>query len=101
MKKLLVLAIVLGLAVVLILTKPTPQEIASAATGQINYISYQQRKNAARFCRHGGRRRLLIQTVEDVFAIGCAWRQSRRAVADHRSRFSDVLGFDGGPCRAP
>ncbi len=38
MKSLFAIAIVLGLAVVLVLTKPTPQEIASAAAGQMNYV---------------------------------------------------------------
>ena len=40
MKKLLGLAIVLALAAVLMLTKPTPREIASAATGQMNYTQF-------------------------------------------------------------
>ena len=38
MKKLIVFAIMLGLGVALILTKPTPQEIASAAAGRLNYV---------------------------------------------------------------
>ena len=44
MKKLLGLAIVLALAIVLILTKSTPQEIASAATGQMNYTVINKEK---------------------------------------------------------
>jgi hypothetical protein len=38
MKNLIAIGIALALAVVLILTKPTPQEIASAAAGQMNYV---------------------------------------------------------------
>ena len=97
MKKLFVLAIVLALAIVLILTKPTPQEIASAATGQMNYTVINREKMPPDFaaqqppplCPNRGRR-------------VCHRRPPRRsggAVAHHRSRLSDVLGFDGCPRR--
>ncbi len=65
MKKLLGLAIVLALAAVLMLTKPTPQEIASAATGQMNYIVINREKMPPDFAAAA-----VIQTVEDVFSIG-------------------------------
>ena len=44
MRSLLSIGIVLTLAVVLLLTKPTPQEIASAAAGQMNYIVWNRDK---------------------------------------------------------
>ncbi len=69
MKKLLGLAIVLALAIVLILTKPTPQEIASAATGQLNYVVINREKMPPDFAAAAAAA-ALIQTVEDVFAVG-------------------------------
>ena len=96
MKKLLGLAIVLALAIVLILTKPTPQEIASAATGQMNYTVINKEKMppdfaaaaaAGRFDSNRGRR----------FCHRRARPKSGGAVAHHRSHFSDVLGFDRCP----
>ena len=69
MKKLLGLAIVLALGIVLILTKPTPQEIASAATGQMNYTVINKEKMPPDFAAAAAAA-ALIQTVEDVFAIG-------------------------------
>ena len=69
MKKLLGLAIALALAIVLILTKPTPQEIASAATGQLNYTVINKEKMPPDFAAAAAAA-ALIQTVEDVFAIG-------------------------------
>ena len=69
MKKLLGLSLVLGLAIVLILTKPTPREIASAATGQMNYIVINREKMPPDFAATAAAA-VLIQTVEDVFAIG-------------------------------
>jgi hypothetical protein len=69
MKKLLGLAVVLGLAIVLILTKPTPREIASAATGQLNYVVINREKMPPDFAAAAAAA-ALIQTMEDVFAIG-------------------------------
>ena len=69
MKKLLSLAIVLALAVVLILTKPTPQEIATAATGQMNYTVINREKMPPDFAAAAAAA-ALIQTVEEAFAIG-------------------------------
>ena len=69
MKKLLGWGLVLGLAIVLILTKPTPREIASAATGQLNYIVINREKMPPDFAATAAAA-VLIQTVEDVFAIG-------------------------------
>jgi hypothetical protein len=69
MKKLLGLAIVLALAAVLMLTKPTPREIASAATGQMNYIVINREKVPPDFAAAAAAA-ALIQTVEDAFSIG-------------------------------
>ncbi len=69
MKKLLGLAIVLALGIVLILTKPTPQEIASAATGQMNYTVINKEKMPPDFAAAAAAA-ALIQSVEDLFAIG-------------------------------
>jgi hypothetical protein len=69
MKKLLGLAIVLALSVVLILTKPTPQEIASAATGQINYVIINREKMPPDFAAMAATA-AFVKTVEDVFSIG-------------------------------
>jgi hypothetical protein len=69
MKKLLGLAIVLALAAVLMLTKPTPSEIASAATGQMNYIVINREKMPPDFAAAAATA-ALIQTVEQVFSIG-------------------------------
>jgi hypothetical protein len=71
MKKLLTIAIVLGLAVVLILTKPTPQEIASAATGQMNYVVFNKNKMPREFVAAAGAAAVL-QTVQDIFSGGRA-----------------------------
>ncbi len=68
MKKLLVLAIVLAFGTVLILTKPTPQDIASAATGQMNYIVVNKEKMPPDFTGAAAAA-VLIQTVEDAFSI--------------------------------
>ena len=69
MKNLIGLAIVLGLAVVLILTKPTPQDIASAAAGSMNYVVINKDKMPRDFAAAAATA-AVIQTVEDVFAIG-------------------------------
>jgi len=67
MRILLAIAIVLGLAVVLILTKPTPQEIASAATGQMNYVIINRGKMPREFVAAAGAAAVL-QSVQDIFA---------------------------------
>lgn len=69
MKILIGLAIGLGLAVVLILTKPTPQDIASAAAGSMNYVIVNKHKMPPGFAAAAATA-AVIQTVEDVFAIG-------------------------------
>jgi hypothetical protein len=69
MKNLIGLAIVLGLAVVLILTKPTPQDIASAAAGRMNYIVINEDKMPRDFSTAAAAA-AVSQTVEDVFAAG-------------------------------
>jgi hypothetical protein len=71
MKKLLAIAIVLGLSVVLILTKPTPQEIASAATGQMNYVVINKDKMPREFVAAAGAAAVL-KTVQDIFSGGGA-----------------------------
>ena len=53
----------------MILTKSTPQEIASAATGQMNYTVINKEKMPPDFAAAAAAA-ALIQTVEDVFAIG-------------------------------
>jgi hypothetical protein len=82
MKKLLAIAIILGLAVVLILTKPTPQEIVSAATGQMNYIVINKDKMPREFVAAAGAAAVL-KTVQDIFSgsrvpgldyTGISWR---------------------------
>ena len=69
MKQLIGFAILLGLAVVLILTKPTPQDIASAAAGHMNYVVINRDKMPRDFATAAAAA-VVIQTVEDVFAIG-------------------------------
>ncbi len=69
MKKLLGLAIVLALAAILMLTKPTPQEIASAAAGRMNYIVINRDRMPRNFAAAAAAA-ALIQTVEQVFSIG-------------------------------
>jgi len=69
MKNLIGLAMVLGLAIVLILTKPTPQDIASAAAGHMNYIVINKDKMPRDFATAAAAA-AVIQTVEDVFATG-------------------------------
>src|SRR5262249_44101894 len=65
------IAIVLGLAVVLILTKPTPQEIVSAATGQMNYVVINKDKMPREFVAAAGAAAVL-QSVQDIFSGGRA-----------------------------
>ncbi|MGO9546206.1 MAG: hypothetical protein ACLPPF_15605 [Rhodomicrobium sp.] len=69
MKKLLGVAIILGLAIVLILTKPTPQEIASAATGQMNYVVINKDKMPRDFAAAAAAA-AVIQSVGDVLGLG-------------------------------
>ncbi len=69
MKILLGLAIVLAVAIVLILTKPTPQEIASAAAGQMNYFIINKDKMPRDFVAAVAAA-AVIQSVQDVFSIG-------------------------------
>ncbi len=69
MKKLLSVAIVLALAIVLILTKPTPHEIATALTGEMNYIVI-NRDEMPRDFAAAAAAATVLQAVEDVFAIG-------------------------------
>jgi hypothetical protein len=71
MKKLLAIAIVLGLAVVLILTKPTPQEIVSAATGQMNYVIINKDKMPREFVAAAGAA-AVVKTVQDMFSGSAA-----------------------------
>src|SRR3974390_3297764 len=54
MRKLPAIATVLGLAVVLILTKPTPQEIVSAVTGQMNVVIFNKSKMPREFVAAAG-----------------------------------------------
>lgn len=68
MKKLLGLAIALGLAIVLILTKPAPQEIASAATGQMNYVIFNKSKMPRDFIAAAGAV-AVIQGVQEAIGI--------------------------------
>jgi hypothetical protein len=65
MRNLIVIAIVLGLAVVLILTKPTPKEMASAATGQMNYVIINKDKMPREFVAVAAAAAVL-RTVEDI-----------------------------------
>ncbi len=69
MKKLIALAIVLGLAVTLILTKPAPQEIASAAAGELNYVIINKDKMPPGFVAAVAAA-ALIQSVEQIFSTG-------------------------------
>jgi hypothetical protein len=69
MRNLLAIAIVLGLAVLLILTKPTPQDIASAATGQMNYVVINKDKMPSEFVAAAGAAAVL-KTVQDIFSGG-------------------------------
>jgi hypothetical protein len=69
MKKLLAIAIILGLAVVLILTKPTPQEIVSAATGQMNYVVINRDKMPRDFVTAVAAG-AVVQSLQDVFSPG-------------------------------
>jgi hypothetical protein len=69
MKKLLALAIVLGVAIVLILTKPTPQDIASAATGGMNYTVINKDKMPPDFFAAAAAAALL-QGLEQAFSLG-------------------------------
>jgi hypothetical protein len=78
--KLLGLAIFLAFATVLILTKPTPQDIASAAAGQMNYVVFNRGKMPPDFTAAAAAA-VLIQTVEDAFSIdvrgaGMRWHTS-------------------------
>lgn len=69
MKKLFAIAIVLSLAIVLILTKPAPEDIASAAAGHMNYIVINKDKMPQDFATAVAAA-AVIQTVQNVFAIG-------------------------------
>jgi hypothetical protein len=71
MRNLLAIAIILGLAVVLILTKPTPQEIVSAATGQMNYVVINKDKMPRDFVAAVAAAAVL-QSVQDIFSGGRA-----------------------------
>ena len=85
MKKLLGLAIVLGVAIVLILTKPTPQDIASAAAGQMNYTVINKDKMPRHFAAAVAAA-AVIQSVQDVFSIG-----SRSPDAAVKWRIKDLI----------
>ncbi|MGC1588100.1 MAG: hypothetical protein WA791_20755, partial [Rhodomicrobium sp.] len=76
---------ILGLAVVLILTKPTPQYIVSAAAGSMNYIVINKDKIPRSF-ETAAATAAVIQTVEDVFAIG-----GRNPDAAVKWRMSDLI----------
>src|SRR5262249_44805182 len=67
MRNLLAIAIVLGLAVVLILTKPTPQEIVSAATGEMNFVIINKDRMPREFVAAAGAAAVL-KTVQDIFS---------------------------------
>jgi hypothetical protein len=69
MRYLLGLAIVLALAIVLVLTKPTPQDIASAATGQMNYVVLNKDQMPRDFVAAAGAA-ALVQSVQDIFLAG-------------------------------
>jgi hypothetical protein len=71
MKKLLAIAIVLGLAVVLVLTKPTPQEIVLAAAGQTNMVIVNKDKMPREFVAAAGAAAVL-KTVQDIFSGSAA-----------------------------
>ena len=65
MKKLLGLSLVLGLAIVLILTKPTPRDIVSAAIEQMNYIVINREKMPPDFAAAA-----IAAAADDLFVIG-------------------------------
>ncbi len=69
MKTLLAFAIVLALAIILILTKPTPQDIASAATGQMNYVVLNKDKMPRDFVAAVAAA-AVVQSVQDIFLAG-------------------------------
>ncbi|MGA7324302.1 MAG: hypothetical protein WBX25_07450 [Rhodomicrobium sp.] len=69
MKKLLALAIVLAIAVAMILTKPTPEDIASAAVGRLNYIVINKDKMPRDFAAAAAAA-ALIQGVQQAFSGG-------------------------------
>jgi hypothetical protein len=71
MKKLLAIAIVLGLAVVLVLTKPTPQEIVLAAAGQTNMVIFNKDKMPREFVTAAGAAAVL-KTMQDMFSGSAA-----------------------------
>jgi hypothetical protein len=74
------LAIFLAFAAVLILTKPAPQDIASAASGKMNYVIFNRERMPPDFTAAAAAA-VLLQTVEDAFSIdvrsaapGMRWR---------------------------
>ena len=69
MKKLLGLAIVLAVAIVLVLTKPTPREIASAAAGRVNYVVVNEDKMPRDFAAAAAAA-AIVKSVQEVFSIG-------------------------------
>ncbi len=69
MKKLLALAIVLAIAVAMILTKPTPEDIASAPAARLNYIVINKDKMPRDFVAAVAAA-ALIQGVQQVFSGG-------------------------------
>jgi hypothetical protein len=71
MRNMLAIAIFLALAVVMILTKPTPQEIVSAATGQMNYFVINKDRMPREFVAAAGAAAVL-KTVQDIFSGGAA-----------------------------
>jgi hypothetical protein len=68
-KVILGLAIGLALAIALILTKPTPQEIASAATGKMNYVVINKDKMPRDFVAAVAAA-AVVQSVQDIFLSG-------------------------------
>jgi hypothetical protein len=69
MKNLLGLAIIVAVAVAMILTKPTPQEIALAAAGRMNYTIVNRDRMPKDFVAAVAAAALL-QSVQDIFAAG-------------------------------
>lgn len=69
MKKLISVTIVLALAIVLILTKPTPNEIATAFSGQMNYIIINRDQMPHDFAAAAAAA-TVIRAVEDLFSTG-------------------------------
>jgi hypothetical protein len=65
MKKLLGLSLVLGLAIVLILTKPAQRDMAFAANRQMNYIVINREKLPPDFATAA-----VAAAAEDLFTIG-------------------------------